>query len=401
VLRWLAAYTASSVGDSSYFLTLGWAASKVVSPAQVGLVLAVGAVPRALLMLGGGVFADRVGPRKVVIGSDALRCLIIIAVAAYLGFTSPRLWLLIAVALVFGIVDALFMPAVGSLPPLISDPSQAVRIQGMRAFAVRAGNTVGPPIAGLAMGLGSPSLAFGIAGGLFALSSVLLLSVRIVRPPQVLAAVPGAKPGAWRDLKAGLRYSRSNKLIATLVLSMALVELGSMAPLSIGILLLAKASDWGPSGAGIILGAFGVGSGASAMLLSAVTALPRGDIIYTATSVLGAIGIGLIVVASRLPVAICLAAFAGVALGLNGTLAYAFVQAVTKPLFLGRVMSLLSLVSFGLGPMSFPLYGVGVTAWGARPMFAGCAVIGMLGAVVAVYSLIRGYLPRQLGAENG
>ena len=101
------------------------------------------------------------------------------------------------------------------------------------------------------------------------------------------------------------------------------------------------------------------------------------------------------------PAVLQVVAFAGVALGLNGTLAYAFVQEVTKPLFLGRVMSLLSLVSFGLGPMSFPLYGVGVTAWGARPMFAGCAVIGMLGAAVAVYSLIRGYLPRQPGTENG
>jgi MFS family permease len=400
VLRWLVAYTASSVGDSSYFLTLGWAASKVVGPAQVGLVLAVGAVPRALLMLGGGVFADRFGPRKVVIGSDALRCLVIVVVAADLAFTSPGLWLLIAVALVFGVVDALFMPAVGSLPPLISDPGQAVQIQGMRAFAVRVGNSVGPPVAGLAIGLGSPALAFGMAGGLFALSFVLLLSVRIGRPAQVLAEVPGARPRAWRDLKAGLLYSRSNKLIATLVLSMVLVELGSMAPLSVGILLLVKTSGWGPSAAGIIIGAFGAGAGASAMLLSTMRALPRSDISYAATSVFGAIGIGLIVVASRPFIAIFLAAFAGVALGLNGTLAYVFVQAVTKPEFLGRVMSLLSLVSFGLGPMSYPLYGIGVTAWGARPMFVVCAVIGMFAAVVAVYSLIRGYLPRQLGSEN-
>ena len=73
VLRWLTAYTASLLGDSVYFVALAFAAAKSVPPAQVGLVMAAGAVPRAALMLGGGVIADRFGPRRVVIGSDALR----------------------------------------------------------------------------------------------------------------------------------------------------------------------------------------------------------------------------------------------------------------------------------------------------------------------------------------
>ena len=59
MLRWLVAYAASAVGDNVYFLALGWAAQQVAAPAQVGLVMAAGAVPRAVLMLGGGVLADR------------------------------------------------------------------------------------------------------------------------------------------------------------------------------------------------------------------------------------------------------------------------------------------------------------------------------------------------------
>lgn len=110
VLRWLAAYTASLLGDSVYFLALGFAAAKTVPPAEVGVVMAVGAVPRALLMLGGGVVADRFGPRRVVIGSDAVRCVLILAAAVVLATAAPGLWLLVAVSLVFGVVDALFMP---------------------------------------------------------------------------------------------------------------------------------------------------------------------------------------------------------------------------------------------------------------------------------------------------
>lgn len=130
VLRWLTAYTASLLGDSVYFVALGFAAAKVAPPAQVGLVMAAGAVPRAILMLGGGVVADRFGPRLVVIGSDTVRCALILAAAAALALASPGLWLLVAVALVFGVVDALFMPAVGALPPRITTPDQLVRLQG-------------------------------------------------------------------------------------------------------------------------------------------------------------------------------------------------------------------------------------------------------------------------------
>ncbi|MDF3146193.1 MFS transporter, partial [Streptomyces sp. T21Q-yed] len=116
VLRWLAAYTSSMIGDSVYYIALSWAAVQAGSPSQAGVVMAVSAVPRALLMLGGGVIADRLGPRKVVIGSDAVRCAAVLAVAGLLFLTTPGLWPLAALALVFGTVDAVFMPAVGALP---------------------------------------------------------------------------------------------------------------------------------------------------------------------------------------------------------------------------------------------------------------------------------------------
>ncbi len=183
VLRWLTAYTASLLGDSVYFVALAFAAAKSVPPAQVGLVMAAGAVPRAALMLGGGVIADRFGPRRVVIGSDALRCVLILCAAAALVLSSPGLWLLVSVALVFGVVDALFMPAVGALPPRLVAPDQLARLQGMRALAVRCGDIAGPPLGGLAMGLGGAGATFALAGGLFAVSVPLLVRTRIGRLP--------------------------------------------------------------------------------------------------------------------------------------------------------------------------------------------------------------------------
>lgn len=53
VLRWLGAYTASTIGDSVYYMALAWAAARSGSASQTGLVLAAGSIPRALLLLGG------------------------------------------------------------------------------------------------------------------------------------------------------------------------------------------------------------------------------------------------------------------------------------------------------------------------------------------------------------
>ncbi|WP_343235763.1 MFS transporter, partial [Streptomyces sp. SID10815] len=130
VLRWLTAYLASMIGDNVYYLALSWAAVQTSTPAQAGVVTAVSALPRALLMLGGGVIADRFGPRRVVIGSDAVRCAAVLAVAALLWHTGPGLWPLTVLALLFGVVDAVFMPAVGALPARVTGRDQLARVHG-------------------------------------------------------------------------------------------------------------------------------------------------------------------------------------------------------------------------------------------------------------------------------
>ncbi|MDV9175986.1 MFS transporter, partial [Streptomyces sp. W16] len=131
VLRWLGAYASSMAGDGVYYIALSWAAVQAGSPAQAGLVMSVSALPRAVLMLGGGVIADRFGPRRVVIGSDAVRCAAVLAVAALLFLTGPGLWPLAVLALVFGIVDAVFVPAVGALPARVTGKAQLARVQGI------------------------------------------------------------------------------------------------------------------------------------------------------------------------------------------------------------------------------------------------------------------------------
>ncbi|MFB7500956.1 MFS transporter [Streptomyces sp. NPDC056161] len=203
VLRWLGAYSCSMLGDSVYYIALSWAAVQTGTPAQAGLVMSAGALPRAVLMLGGGVVADRLGPRRVVIGSDAVRCAAVAAVAALLYLTSPGLWPLALLALVFGTVDAVFMPAVGALPARITGTDQLARVQGMRGLCIRLASVVGAPLGGLGVALGGAPAAFALSGLLIAGSVPLLVSVRIralpaddTTPGRNAEQIPGPRRGA-------------------------------------------------------------------------------------------------------------------------------------------------------------------------------------------------------------
>ncbi|MDA5281420.1 MFS transporter [Streptomyces sp. NPDC054904] len=398
VLRWLGAYAASLIGDGIYFLALGWAAAQTAGPGEVGLVMAAGAVPRALLMLGGGVVADRFGPRLVVLSSDAVRCAVILALAAVVALTSPGLWLLVVVALVFGLVDALFMPAVGALPPRIAEPGHLVRVQGLRSLAERVGHTAGPPAAGLAMGLGGPATAFAVAAALFAASLLLLLTVRIsplpgagapgdaARDARAGARARGSGSGAWQQLRSGLAYIRRHGLIGPLVLSGALSQLGTSAPLTLGLILLAGERGWGAGGVGWVVGSLGAGAAASALLLTLIPRFPRAGAWQNATLIAGSAGIGALALAPTLTSAVALALVTGLVCGICGGLAVALIQTATDPSYLGRVSSVMAFTAVGLAPLAYPVFGLAAELWGITPVFLAGGALSMAGAAVGTWA---------------
>lgn len=386
VLRWLGAYTASTIGDSVYYMALAWAAARTGSASQTGLVLAAGSIPRAVLLLGGGVLADRFGPRRVVVTSDTARCLVILGLAGVLLLTSPTVWMLIAVALVFGAADALFLPAVGALPPRITAASQLARVQGMRGLATRTATVVGAPLGGVAVALGGPVLAFAAAGVLFAVSLPLLLAVRMSPLPEGDGTEAGAGPGgtAWRELADGLRHIRRHPLLGPLMLVVAVSELGFVGPLNLGLILLSQERGWGASGMGWVIAAFGIGAGASALLLTVRGRVPRAGLVMCLTVLVGAVAIGALAYAPSVPLAAGVALLIGLFAGLGGALCGALTQTAADPAYLGRVTSVSTLFTHALAPLSYPVTGAAVALWGTGPVFVASASLCAAGAVAGL-----------------
>ncbi|MFG3531021.1 MFS transporter [Streptomyces sp. NPDC047917] len=379
VLRWLSAYTASVTGDVVYFLALSWAATRSGGPSQAGMVVAAGALPRAVLMLGGGVIADRFGPRRVAVVGDAVRCAAMLAVAVAVMSASPGVWLLVAVALVFGVVDAVFMPAVGALPPRITAPEQLARVQGMRGLSIRLSNAVGPLLAGSVLAIGGAAGAFTAAGALFAMSLVVLLTVRVTTPSEM-----PRHASAWRELGDGLRYVRRHRMLTPLTAVIGLSEMCFSGPVATGLVLLADERGWGASGMGWVASAFSVGGAAAGTLLTMSSRIPRAGLVMPAALLVTAAGAVAMGQAPSLPVAVTLGALIGLASGFTTVVTGALLQTETDPRFLGRVTSVTTLCTLGLAPALFPVVGVTVALWGAGVFFAGCGAVCLLAAALGL-----------------
>ncbi|MFB7593910.1 MFS transporter [Streptomyces sp. NPDC056160] len=392
VLRWLGGYASSAIGDNVYYIALSWAAVQSGTPAQAGLVTAASALPRALLMLGGGVVADRYGPRRVVLSSTAARSALVLTAAVLLLVTSPGLWVLGAVAVLFGVVDAVFLPAAGALPARITDRSQLARVQGMRGLATRLANVLGGPLGGIGVALGGTAGAFGLAALLVGMSLPLLLTVRAGRPADDDRA---GRPAVLGELRDGLRHIRQDPVLRPLVLAIALSDLGFVGPMNLGLTLLAQQRHWGSSGMGWVLAGFGTGAGAASLLLTWRGRVPRAAVVTAVANLLSAVAVAALAQVPSVPAAAGVAVLIGVSAGLAGALCGALVQARAGAAYIGRVTSVSTLVGFGVAPLTFPLVGAAVALWGTGPVFAGCAAVsGLAGLVVlGVRDLRRAELP--------
>ncbi|MFC4468144.1 MFS transporter [Streptomyces xiangluensis] len=403
VLRWLGAYASSAIGDNIYYIALSWASVQAGTPSQAGLVMAVSAAPRALLMLGGGVLADRFGPRRVLIVSDSARCAAVLTVTTLLLVSSPGLWLLALLAVVFGTLDAVLMPALGALPARITARGQLARVQGMRGMASRLANVVGAPLGGLGVTLGGAAAAFGVAALLFSASLPLVMAVRMGRPategkPAGRAAwdkpaeeMPAARAEpvgearadrpARGELRAGLHYIRRHPVLARLILVIALSDLGFVGPLNVGLTLLADERGWGAPGMGWVLAGFGVGAGAASTWLTVRGRVPRAGLVLSVTITLGAVAIGGLAYVPGVAAAVAVALGIGLLAGLSGALCGALIQTESDPAYLGRVTSVSTLFSLGLAPLTFPLTGAAIGLWGTAPVFTASAALCGLGGI--------------------
>jgi MFS family permease len=171
------------------------------SPTDLGLILGAQTVPFVLLLLFGGVWADRLPRHRVMIASDLVRALTQGLLAVLILTGSARIWEIAVLEAIFGVAWAFFQPAeTGLMPQTVPE----AEIQGARALMEVSWNlsmVFGPALATvlvLAVGAGE---AFVVDALSFVISAATLMPMR----PRLRGAVAESRESVLHELRAGFR----------------------------------------------------------------------------------------------------------------------------------------------------------------------------------------------------
>ncbi|EGD43050.1 PE-PGRS family protein [Nocardioidaceae bacterium Broad-1] len=211
---WLAASTASVFGDSVTFFAIGWAAAGFGADAA-GLVLTVEGIPLAVLVLAGGVLADRIGIRRTMAACDAAMVLVMAAFAVG-AIGGADLWMLVAVGALSGTLQALRRPAEGVFPRLFG-AEDLDRRMALVGSAHQIARTAGPAAGGFLIGHGGLPVTAGLDAATFAL---VLSALLVMRPPHEPAPEP-ARGSVWRSLIDGASAARRTPGVAPVLVAIS------------------------------------------------------------------------------------------------------------------------------------------------------------------------------------
>jgi MFS family permease len=242
-LLWLG-HTASAIGDSVIFVALPFAVIQTGGgAAELGLILASFTLARAGFIVVGGVWADRLPRRLVMLSCDVIRAAVQAAVAVALLTDAMELWMFVVSSTLFGAAQAFFGPAsTGLVPETISD----ARLQEANALlkvSEGCAYIAGPALAGALVAAFEPGWVYAVDAVSFGASAVFLARLRL-KPRE-----PSPRQRFLADLFEGAREAWSHVWLRVGFLGAAVVNAGIGILVVLGPLIAAEelggAAAWG------------------------------------------------------------------------------------------------------------------------------------------------------------
>lgn len=384
--RLAAALALSVLAEGLWTLAVVWQVVELGGgPLELSLVsgaLALGLIVTALL---GGVLADRVPQKRILVGVMALLAVSIGLVAALSALGALSVTLLVLVAAVIGLSMGLFFPAYSALVPAMVDADELLAVNGLEGV-VRPVLLLGagPALAGALVAAYSPAAALGATTVTCVAGLVAALSL----PRRALRRDLGDGRGAGavvRDLVEGFRYMVATRwLLVTLVFASAMV-LVVLGPLEVLVpFAIIERAGGGPGGHSLVLLAHGAG-GAIASILVASLRLPRryltAMIVMWTAACVPMVVFGLVDTLWPMVVAgFVVGALFSAPQVIWGTL----LQRRVPPALLGRVTSLDFFVSLAFMPVSMALAGPVSEVAGLTPVFLAAGLVPLAFGVLAL-----------------
>ena len=319
------------------------------SAADLGYVFAANVVPQVLVMLGGGVLADRVGRRPVMLLTDSARLAVQGTLAGALIAGRPPVWLFVVLGMLLGTGEGLFNPALGGLRAEIAPRETLPDANALLSVAQSAAAVAGPALAGILIAVTSPAIVIALDAASFAVSVLNLALLRV--PP----ACPAAQ-SPWRDLADGWAQFRAQTWLWLTTVQFALFNLFTWAPYLLLGPILARQYLGGASAWGVITAACAGGSVLTGLALVGRT--PRRPLVVAVTGTFGyALPCLLLALRSPLPLVAAGALAAGCGSALFGTFWTTVMQQRVAPQLLGRTTAFALTGSYALGSLGYAVIG--------------------------------------------
>jgi MFS family permease len=201
-LLWIGT-TLSSIGDGFFLVALAWQVYDLeANPAALAAVGIAWTLPQVLLMVPAGVMADRVDRRRLMILGDLTRAVAVGAVAALSLSETVTGALMIALAVLLGVGEAVFTPAQVSIVPSLVPEEHLVQANSLRQFTNPLTYTLlGPFLGGMTIALVGVGWAFAVDAATFLVCAVLVAMIAIVE------SRPTNPPLLWRTYGRALGSS--------------------------------------------------------------------------------------------------------------------------------------------------------------------------------------------------
>jgi len=393
--RWFAGQLVSVSGNWMQIVAEMWLVLTITGSAfAVGLTSALQFLPMLLAGAWGGLVADSMSKRRLLLWTQALLALPALALFALSSTGDVAAWMVMALVLARGTVLAVDMPARQSFVIEIVGEDRVVNAVGLQSVLIHSSRIAGPALAGLLIAFGGIELCFLLNAFSFAAMILMLrsLDVAALAPPKPVAREPGA-------VRSALRYVARTPELAIPLAMMALV--GTLGfNFQVLLPLLARETFNGDAaaystlavamGAGAVVGALVTGARrriGDRLLVGAAAAFGVFALVAAVAPTLGWEAIALV------PLGAASVTFAA---GINSTL-----QLAADPQLRGRVMALYSIVFMGSTPIGGPLAGWLSGAFGARAalLMAGiAALVAALGAWLAFRRAARRRVSSAAGA---
>ncbi|HEX6955926.1 MAG TPA: MFS transporter [Agromyces sp.] len=382
------ALAASLLSAGAWIVAAAWQVIELGgTPIDLSIVAVGASLGLVAAVLVGGVVADRVPQRRILLVVEIAR-VVVFTIAGVLAATEAiEVWHLAALSFVLGIADGFFYPAYSAWLPALLPAEQLLAANGVEGvLRPVAQNAAGPALASLLIALQGPWLSFLVVAGL---QVVAVAALALMRTTAVRREFDGPEAHPVRqmfvDLRDGFAYLlRTRWLFATLAFSILLV-LVVIGPIE--VLMPFAVRDQTGGGAGefaLVLAAFGLGGAVGSLLVSSFR-LPRR---YLTLMILawgfGCIPLAVIGVTPWLWVMVVATFIVGFLFDAAQVVWGTLLQRRVPPAMLGRVSSLDFFVSLALMPLSMAIAGP-VGEWlGLAPAFL---IAGLVPPLLAVVTL--------------